>query len=303
MHLILQDLAMVRGLIRGYPLNRSLSDQARGYARFLSWQLWGRLGEGVLDAAFVNGTRLRTRRRVGGRLHYVLGLAEFHDMAFVAHLLREDEVFADVGANIGAYSLMAAACAGARCVAFEPASLAYHLLTENIALNGLQDRIEPHRCAVGAEPGSLRLTARMGEVNHVLRAGDTGLAEEVEMISLDEFFTGRTPPALVKMDVEGFESAVVKGAARLIDGRQPLAMVIEQADCGAHYGYDEAALPASLIKRGYSRCAYDGLRRELTRLDLAAPAPSYNLLFVRDFDRAQQRLHEASPFSLGRHRI
>ena len=303
MQAILKDFAMVARLIHGHPLNRGLLDRGRAYGRFLDWQLRGRMGEGTLDAAFVNGTRLRTKRRLGGRLHYVLGLAEFHDMAFVAHLLRADEVFADVGANIGAYSLVAAACASARCVAFEPTQLAYRYLAENVSLNHLQQRIELQQCAVGAEAGSIRLTAGMGEVNHVLEAGETGESVEVPMVTLDGFFGGRTPPTLIKIDVEGFESAVVEGAVRLIGSHAPRALLMELAGHGARYGYDESRLRASLVQRGYSLCSYDALRRELTRLDPAAPALSYNLLFVRDFAAAQQRLREAPPFTLGRHRI
>jgi FkbM family methyltransferase len=302
MQAILRDLAMVQRLIGEYPLNRNLLDRSRAYARFLDWQVRGRIGDGTLDARFVNGTRLRTKRRLGGRLHYVLGLAEFHDMAFVAHLLRRDDVFADVGANIGAYSLVAAS-AGARCVAFEPTSLAYHYLFENVALNKLQERIELQQCAVGAEAGSIRLTAGMGEVNHVLEAGETGESIQVPMVSLDGFFSGCTPPALIKIDVEGFEGAVVDGAAQLISARRPLALLMELAGHGARYGRDEAALRASLIERGYGLCTYDGLQRKLHRLDPAASYTSYNFLFVRDFDMAQQRLREAAPFTLGRHRI
>lgn len=303
MQAVLQDLAMVRRLIHEYPLNRGWLDRGRAYGRFLAWQLRGRLGEGVLDAGFVNGTTLRTRRRLGGRLHYVLGLAEFHDMAFVAHLLRPDEVFADVGANIGAYSLVAAACAGARCVAFEPTQLAYRYLAENVALNRLQERIELRQCAVGAQAGSIRITAGMGEVNHVLESGEAGESIEVPMVALDGFFAGRTPPAFIKIDVEGFESAVVEGAAELIAARRPLALLMELAGHGARYGYDETALRMSLIQRGYVLCSYDGLQRKLSRLDPAAAPPSYNVLLVRDFDAAQRRLTEAPAFTLGSHRI
>jgi hypothetical protein len=143
----------------------------------------------------------------------------------------------------------------------------------------------------------------MGEVNHVLEAGETGESVEVPVVSLDGFFSGRTPPSLIKVDVEGFESPVVEGAARLISSHAPRALLMELAGHGARYGHDEGALRASLMQRGYVLCSYDGLRRELTRLDPAAPALSYNLLFVRDFAAAQQRLREAPPFTLGRHRI
>jgi FkbM family methyltransferase len=302
MRAVLQDIAGVARLIRDYPLNRNALDRGRAWGRFLAWQALGRLTPDTLEAPFVNGTRLRVKRRLGGRLHYVLGMAEFDDMAFVAHLLRPGEVFADVGANIGAYSLVAAA-AGARCVAFEPAPQARRYLEQNVASNGLADRIELQACAVGAAAGSISVTAGMGEINHVLRAGESTETLQVPMASLDGFFAGRTPPVLIKIDVEGFETEVVRGADGLLAARKPLALLLEMTGHGARYGYDEAALRRDLVARGYALCRYEALSRRLHRLDPAAGPLPYNLLFIRDPEEAQRRLREAAPLTLGRHRI
>lgn len=302
MQAVFRDIAGVGQLIRAYPLNRNALDRGRAWGRFLAWQALGRLRPDALTTPFVNGTRLKVKRRLGGRLHYVLGLAEFDDMAFVAHLLRRDEVFADVGANIGAYSLMAAA-AGARCVAFEPAARAYRYLADNVAMNGLTDRIELQACAVGAAPGSITLTAGMGEINHVLRAGESIETTQVEMVSLDTFFAARTPPTLIKIDVEGFETEVVRGTAGLIAARKPLALLLEMTGHGARYGYDEAALRRELARQGYAPCRYEALTRRLHGLDPDAAELPYNLIFIRDLDEAGRRVRDAAPFTLGRHRI
>ncbi len=48
------------------------------------------------------------------------GLHEFDDMAFFLHLLRPEDMFADVGSNIGSYTILASGVVGAKSVAFEP---------------------------------------------------------------------------------------------------------------------------------------------------------------------------------------
>lgn len=299
---ILRDVAGVMRQIRSYPLYRTPLERGRAAGRFLAWQVLGRMRSGALEMPFVGGSRLLVKRRLGGRLHYVLGLAEFDDMAFVGHLLRRDEVFADVGANIGVYSIMAAVAGGARGVAFEPAERAYHYLRENLTLNRLEGRIETFRCAVGAEAGRLALTAGQGEINHVLRAGEDAEAVQVDVVSLDRFFDGRTPPTLVKVDVEGFETEVVRGMRGLLAAGTPLAVLMELAGMGEKYGYDERALRAELEGHGYTACAYDALGRKLAPLEGDASGSS-NILFVRDLAEARRRLREAEAFTLGTYKV
>jgi FkbM family methyltransferase len=61
-------------------------------------------------------------------------------MSFLVHYLRQDDVFVDVGANIGAYTVLAAAAAGARTYAFEPSPAAVHSLRDNLALDHISGR-------------------------------------------------------------------------------------------------------------------------------------------------------------------
>lgn len=298
----LRDLAIVARVIREHPLHTTGAQRRRAYARFLAWQVAGRAHPGPLVMDFVNDTQLLVKRRLGGRLHYVLGLAEFDDMAFVAHYLRADEMFADVGANIGAYSVMAAACAGARCAAFEPTPRAYRYLADNVALNRLGSQVELCHAAVGAAPGELAMTAGMGEVNHMLGPGEADAAGErvsVPVVTLDAFFAGRGSPSLVKVDVEGFETEVMRGADALLKHQPPAALLLELAGNGSRYGYDEAGLHAKILGHGYSACHYDGLRRSLTEHPAGWQPDGGNVLYLRDLEGARQRVREARAFRLG----
>lgn len=301
---ILRDIASVLRLIRDNPLFSRPQERWDAFGRFLAWQLIGRAHRGAVCMDYVNHSRLLVRRRLGGRLHYVLRIAEFNDMAFVAHLLREGEVFADVGANIGAYTVMATVCSGAHSIAFEPEPRAFGFLLDNIALNRLQDRTEAVQAAVGARPGQISLTSTMGELNHVRREGEACDSISARMVSLDAFFSDRATPVLIKIDVEGFETEVIEGCRSLLTRLAPLALVMENAGNGAQYGYDEAELHAGIVRMGYAACSYDALNRTLTALEGGPVAhESSNILYVRDITEARRRLHSAQAFMLGTKKI
>ena len=70
------------------------------------------------------------------------GLHEFADMAFVLHFLRAGDLFADVGANVGSYTILASGVVGCRTVAFEPDPVTAAALERNINLNKIAERVE-----------------------------------------------------------------------------------------------------------------------------------------------------------------
>src|SRR5690349_4244048 len=108
---------------------------------FLKWQVGSRLLAGSFAMPFVNDTRLLIRRGMTGATGSLyVGLHEFEDMAFMLHLLRPEDLFVDVGANVGSYVVLAGAV-GARCVAFEPVPASFKGLLDNIRLNGLETRV------------------------------------------------------------------------------------------------------------------------------------------------------------------
>src|SRR6185295_2090869 len=90
------------------------------WRRFLAWQISSRLLPEVV-VPWVHGLRLGARRGMTGATGNIYaGLHEFHDMMLLLHFLRPGDIFLDMGANIGSYSLLAAGVAGATAHAFEP---------------------------------------------------------------------------------------------------------------------------------------------------------------------------------------
>ncbi len=199
--------------------------------------------------------------------------------------LTAGAIFADVGANLGLYTLWAARIVGATgCVhAFEPVPDVRTCLARNVALNDLAN-VRIVAAGVGAQPGRTvlyRLPSASGVTSRYRE--DKQHAVEVDVTTLDaEFGDGAAPPVLVKVDVEGMEVEVLRGALRLLGGRTPPLLVLEaNAPClaaaGTSYGELRSLLAAA---GGYELWALTpgGLRLEPP----AASAPgSLNVLAAR----------------------
>jgi len=143
---------------------------------------------------------------------------------FIAGRLREGDVFVDVGANIGYYTLLAAQCVGpaGRVVAVEASPPVFADLQRHVDHNGVGDRVRAENKAAAAETGTLSIFS--GPVHNVGASTTLGKhgAESVESIveaqplwnMLGEGEVGSI--RLIKIDVEGAEPDVVAGMIDLI---------------------------------------------------------------------------------------
>lgn len=140
--------------------------------------------------------------------------------------VQPGDVLYDIGANIGAFSLIAAVGRGARVVAFEPSHANYNRLCENIELNGCAGAVVAFPLPLAEANGMATLLYRdmtVGQSRHVLKRGwrfGKGTAEgRVEQpMSTMTLDTARTlfnwpAPGHIKLDVDGAEVRVLAGAA------------------------------------------------------------------------------------------
>jgi FkbM family methyltransferase len=148
--------------------------------------------------------------------------------------LRDDDVLYDVGANVGVYSLIAAAIAPkARIVAFEPGYANFAALCDNISLNGATT-IAPLPIVLGESTRSATLAysdVSAGSARHVVDG--TGSYEQpilVHTIDLLVGMFGVPAPTLVKLDVDGAEAAVLSGAANALARPQLRSLIVEIED-------------------------------------------------------------------------
>ena len=275
-----------------HPLGRR--DRLGTLMRIVRWQIGSRTLGTAVAVPFVDGTRLLIRPGMHGATGNVyVGLMEYEDMAFVLHLLRKGDAFLDVGANVGVYSILAAG-RGANALAIEPVPATYEQLLDNIHLNRFHDRIDARNMGVGREPGELQFSTQTGPTNHVLAPGEAGdHAVTVAVDALDTIAAGWVP-TMVKIDVEGFEANVIRGAAGLLAQDSLQAVLIELNGLGVRYGFSDADIHAQLLKHGFRPAHYDPVARQLHALE--DHRTTGNTLYVRASADLQQRLQTAEPF-------
>ena len=148
----------------------------------------------------------------------------FYELALLRALqtvLKPGDHVLDVGANVGTHSVYFAGVADCRVTAFEPVPEIAALLKENCRINGLAERVEVHAVAVGSAAGNAQVVGT-DEKN----SGATRLAESAQgglpMLSLDSLLERLAPVRVLKVDVEGMESSVIRGARSLLERDRPV---------------------------------------------------------------------------------
>jgi len=154
--------------------------------------------------------------------------------------LGQDAILADIGANVGMYSIWAAKVGGARVWAFEPEAQNFALLNRNILLNGLGERVRAYCVALSDRAGysELHLSGTdAGGSNHAygealdfkLEAMQAAHVQGCAGATLDELVgAGVLPqPSHIKIDVDGFEHKVAAGAARTLRDARLRSMIVE----------------------------------------------------------------------------
>jgi len=161
---------------------------------------------------------------------------EKSELAFVRQSLRLGDSVLDIGANIGFFAMYMALFVGAEghVHAYEPIAANAELLERSIRENRFGDRITLRRTAVGAVPGEIRLAyvplesgSRNSGGAYVLGADHTASDHQetlsVAMVRLDEEEL-RRPIRFIKIDVEGAEPFVFRGARELLAADRPIIL-------------------------------------------------------------------------------
>jgi FkbM family methyltransferase len=231
----------------------------------------------VRDSSAVTSPALRTLRIGGHVLRFAVSQPrEDERLGAVAALegqmlrrligaVHEGDTFFDVGANIGTVTIPVA-MTGAECLAFEPAPANAARLAENAELNGLGN-VTVIEAAMWSEGGTVALRVDGAEGAGTSRVVDGGGTIEVPAATLDAFAGGgAAAPDLLKIDVEGAELEVLRGAeATLGAGRVREVFVETHPPALEERGASEADVAALLGELGYAEVWATGRATETHR--------------------------------------
>jgi FkbM family methyltransferase len=149
---------------------------------------------------------------------------------FLARALRPGDRMQDVGANIGLYSVIAAA-AGAAVTAYEPGERARSALERNRLASGFGERIVVSATALSDYDGQAFFTTDRDVSNHLVKGEEeAGASSMVPVARLDSLLDVSAPAGqsgmwLLKVDAEGHDLAVLRGASAYLDALRPVVIV------------------------------------------------------------------------------
>lgn len=171
--------------------------------------------------------------------------AENSTRHFLFERIKPDEVFYDIGAHGGVYTItLKKRFPGLTVHSFEPQP---DDLLANLTLNDMTTD-DVHAVAIGDTAGTVRMTTKNRSSNHVSEAGDLS----VRMVRLDDYAREKKLPApdWIKIDIEGLELPALRGAEKLLRKSKP-TIICEINHLSGRYGSTVAALVGFLGSLGY----------------------------------------------------
>lgn len=258
------------------------------FYRFFFWQLQSRINKGLIVKEWIQPLKLYLKRNlVGATGNYYVGLHDFEEMLFLLHFLKMKDVFFDIGSNVGCYSLLASGICQAQSYAFEPIPESFQLLNKNVEINQLQKHINTYNLGLGDVPGELNFTKNLDTVNHVvISPGDGQKIISVPVRRLDDL--AFDSPKLIKIDVEGFEYFVLRGADKILSDSNLQGIIIELNGSGGRYGISDEQVHKLLIDYHFLPVTYNPINRVINRLETYNS--NGNTIYLRNLEDIQQKM-------------
>ncbi len=163
---------------------------------------------------------------------------EPEETELVKKLVRPGDVFVDVGANLGYYTLLAIRVGASQVYAFEAQSSTYELLGKNVIINWMSNVVRCENLAVFSQTTDLDFFVRnsypgnssigVTSSDQLAKWFDTTTRVKVRAVSLDDYFADKPGKIdVLKVDVEGAEPAAFEGARRILSQNRDIKILCE----------------------------------------------------------------------------
>jgi FkbM family methyltransferase len=278
-----------------HPFNKSRRLQS--LLTFFKWQTVTRILKTKHLINWVdNSTFIASKGETGLTGNLYCGFMEYEDMSFVLHFIRKTDTFYDIGANVGAFTILASGVRGCKSICFEPLEKTFNKLVDQININRINSLVDARNNGVGNKNTILEFTNDLNAMNKVnIDNNNNNNTSSVEVITLDDNFVpnGQT---IVKIDVEGYESFVLEGGKNFFKSLDVIGIIIELNGTGHLYNVLDEDIHSELVSLGFTPISYDPFNRKI--ITLSNYNSDGNTIYVRDVDVAMKRCLDAEEFCI-----
>lgn len=225
---------------------------------------------------------------------------EWRERRFLNSYLRGGDIFVDVGANIGLFSLIASHRVGdsGKVFAFEPCAKTFQRLVRNVELNRMNN-IRCFQMALSDRSDQIQMNSSLDgyEAWNTMAPPYVGSAFATEMVSAvtwDDFvrennLMGRV--TMMKIDVEGWESHVLSGGIETFSRQDAPVLQVEFTDQASQSaGASCQALYRQLEEFGYQMFVYDEISKRIIPDPMRNSYPYLNLIASKDPEEIRLRI-------------
>lgn len=285
-----------------HPLNRD--GRLSAVLKFIRYQIATRLFKSKFLIDWVDETKfLVFRGETGLTGNLYCGLMEYEDMSFLLHYLKQDDTFYDIGANVGAYTILASGVIKAKTISFEPLPSTFDRLIDQIKINRIDHLVEAKNNGVGNKIDNLEFTNNLNCMNKVNIDPNNSDVTKVDVITLDGCYVPTTN-SFVKIDVEGYENFVLDGGTKFFSNKNVSALIIELNGSGKLFGVEDYDIHKTITSFGFQPISYDPFSRKVSSIETYDK--DGNTIYVKDIKDAQHRvgssasvcIHTANNFKL-----
>ncbi len=226
---------------------------------------------------------------------------EESEILFLRRYLSNSDIFFDIGSNIGLYSLHAAQVVGktGKVFAFEPTPSTYSQLKRNVDLNNFGKYVICNNIGLSDNKGTLKMNVSSNGYdawNTFAKPIRPYFDKQIEIPveTFDNYINNNNinikDISLIKVDVEGWETFVFKGASSLKDQDSPVLLVEFTEDYAFAAGSNCYELYDLIKSFGYDWFTYNSISNQLVPEPKRLHYPYNNLIAIKNKEKVQVRL-------------